>query len=938
MQPVQNTLSNLFTRDTARTLALAISLALPMGGLIGCDRTLSVEQLSQDAQRLQDTGEFKAAVIQLKNAVQADPNNADIRFRLGVLHNKLGDGASAEKELKKTLELSPNHARASAELAGSLLRQGAFDRILAEIKLPAEGSANLADILVVRAQAHAALRQIKQADADYLAALAARPEFPDALVGQARMKAAVEQDIGAALALIERALNKDPKHQDALLAKGDFKRFQGHVDEATAAYSAAVEANSQSIPARLSRAAIYLASGKNTEAQTDIDVAFKAQPGNLIATYLQALANFRNGKNEAARDSLQNVLKVMPNHTPSLLLSGAVYSALGSDQQAETNLRKVLDIAPDNLLARRLLTGLLLRTRQPQKATEIIAPALKRSGDDPQILALAGDAYMQSGDFDKATQYLEKAATIDPTSANIRAGLGLTKLAAGDGNAAIVDLEKAVSMDSHQYQADILLAMSHLNRHEFDAALKALDSLEKKQPDNPLTYNFKGAAYVGKKDLASARKSFERAVQLNPAYFPATANLAQLDLQDKNPDIAKKRFEAVLAKDKVSIQAMLALASLATTNKQPKEALEWIQKARAANPRSVQPSLALVRYYGQLGDAKQAVAAAQEAQNQSPDNPELLDLLGMAQLSAEQNEEAISTFGKLSKIQPDSPLAHYRSAQAEIAAKDTRAAESSLVKALHLKPDFLDAQVALAGLRVQAKRFDEAMPIAKEAIKAAPKSPAGHMLAGDIYLAQDKPAEATTAYQNAYDLAKSGGILIKLHHAQELSGKAAPMSVIENHLKDNPKDLQVRVYLADLLMKKNLFLEASRHYQTILETDPKNLLALNNIAWCMQQLKDPRAMKYAEEAYKLQPSNPAIADTLAMLMLDAGKTSRAVELLEAAAAQAVDSPDIGFHFAQALHKAGDDAKAKKVLERVLALGKRFSEEAEAKALLSQLKS
>ena len=139
-------------------------------------------------------------------------------------------------------------------------------------------------------------------------------------------------------------------------------------------------------------------------------------------------------------------------------------------------------------------------------------------------------------------------------------------------------------------------------------------------------------------------------------------------------------------------------------------------------------------------------------------------------------------------------------------------------------------------------------------------------------------------------------------------------------------------------MKKNLFLEASRNYLTILEADPKNLLALNNIAWCLQQLKDPRAMKYAEEAYKLQPANPAIADTLAMLVLDAGNTARAVELLQAAASQAADSPDIGYHYAQALHKAGDNVKAKKVLEQALALGKRFAEEADAKALLSKLKS
>jgi putative PEP-CTERM system TPR-repeat lipoprotein len=467
--------------------------------------------------------------------------------------------------------------------------------------------------------------------------------------------------------------------------------------------------------------------------------------------------------------------------------------------------------------------------------------------------------------------------------------------------------------------------------------LKALESLEKKQPDNPLTYNFKGAAYVGKKDFASAKKSFERALELNPSYFPATANLASLDLQEKNPTAAKKRFETVLEKDKNNMQAMLALANLAAANKQSQETLEWIKKARTAHPKAAQPSLALVRYYLQVGDAKQAVIAAQEAQNQSPDNLELLDLLGMAQLSAEQNSEAISTFEKLSKLNPESPLGYYRTAHAELAVKNMRAAESSLKKALGLKPDFLDAQVALAGIHVESKRFDEAQAVASAAMKSSPKSPAGYLLAGDIYMAQEKPAQAASAYRAAFDLAASGAILIKLHNAEIQSGKATSDTVIENHLKTNPQDLQVRVYYADLLMQKQSYLEASKNYQAILEKDPKNLLALNNLAWTLQQLKDPRAMKYAEQAYELQPRNPAIEDTLAMLLLDAGKTARAIELLQSAATQAPDSPEISYHLAKAFHKSGDREKAKSLVERVLASGKKFSEETEARELLAQLK-
>jgi Tfp pilus assembly protein PilF len=50
------------------------------------------------------------------------------------------------------------------------------------------------------------------------------------------------------------------------------------------------------------------------------------------------------------------------------------------------------------------------------------------------------------------------------------------------------------------------------------------------------------------KDSAGARKSFESALAINPAYFPAAERLARLDLADKKPDDAKKRMEAVLAR------------------------------------------------------------------------------------------------------------------------------------------------------------------------------------------------------------------------------------------------------------------------------------------------------------------------------------------------------------------------------------------------------
>ena len=66
---------------------------------------------------------------------------------------------------------------------------------------------------------------------------------------------------------------------------------------------------------------------------------------------------------------------------------------------------------------------------------------------------------------------------------------------------------------------------------------------------------------------------------LQPTYFPAVANLAQLDLQEKKPEAAKKRFEAILEKDKKNVQAMIALANLALSQGQDKEATDWLERS-----------------------------------------------------------------------------------------------------------------------------------------------------------------------------------------------------------------------------------------------------------------------------------------------------------------------------------------------------------------------
>ncbi|MGS0759121.1 hypothetical protein ACVBEH_32690, partial [Roseateles sp. GG27B] len=72
--------------------------------------------------------------------------------------------------------------------------------------------------------------------------------------------------------------------------------------------------------------------------------------------------------------------------------------------------------------------------------------------------------------------------------------------------------------------------------------------------------NLRGLVQLAKKDKAAARLSFERALTLEPSFYPATALLASLDMADKNPAAAQKRFEALLVVAPDNVNAQLALA------------------------------------------------------------------------------------------------------------------------------------------------------------------------------------------------------------------------------------------------------------------------------------------------------------------------------------------------------------------------------------------
>lgn len=890
--------------------------------------------LVREARAKAAAGDTKAAMIQLKNAVAADEKNAEARFELGKLYLDQLDLASAEKEFRRAREAGYAAAQVNPMIARALLGQREFQRVLDELPASSDDTPDGATLAALRAMAYLGLGNKNEARTalEKISPDAARN--PEVQLANARL-ALADGKPDEAMQAIGLAIQLDPKDVEALLLKADLARVTGKPTEARQGYQAVLKITPRHSLARLALADLAITENQLADARREVDTALKFSPNNLQARYTQALIDFREKKTEAARDHLAVVLKNVPDNIPALLLGGSIEFSLGHLQTAETYLTKVVKALPDNRYALRLLAATQLRLGRADDAARTLAPALK-AAPDAGVLVVAGEIAQARRNYAEATAYFERAAQLSPDSAAIRTELGISRLAQGDSRA-LAELQAASGMAGSDARPDTVLILSQLERKQFDAALASIAAFEKKQGASPVIWNYRGAAYLGKQDLPKARDSFEQALKMNPGFFAAAANLAQLDIQAKQPVVARQRYESVLKADPKNLNAMLALADLALRAKDEAGYAGWLEKAAAAQPQALPPRIALARYLIAKGDKSKALNVANAAIAAQPDNPAALDLLGTVQLSAGDAVNAQGTFRKLVDKQPKQAAPLVKLASAQIVAKDLDGARQSLQSALRVQPDLLAAQQMLGGIEIQNSRFDDAVALARQIQQQKPKSAAGPMLEGDTALARKQFDVALAAYERAYAFEPAAALLLRQIQALQGLGRAEEGDKrLAAWLGSHPQDAAIRMVLAERLLQRGQHQAAADHYLQLNRSNPGNLVVLNNLAWALSELKDARALGFAEAAYKISPDNPAIMDTLGWLLVQQGQSGRGITLLQQALSKAPDAADIHWHLAAAYAKAGDRPHARQELKRLLDSGRAFPQEAQARDLLKQL--
>lgn len=204
-------MKNVKMNKTVSALLIALMIAACGGE--------SPDKLIASSKEYLAKNDSKAAVIQLKNALQQNPNLGEARFLLGSALLDSGDLSGAEVELRKALELKHPADAVVPLLARAMLSLGQAKKLVDEFgKTTLASGEPQAALKTTLATAYAGLGKAEEAKTLLAEALAASPDYVPARLADIRQTIG-QQDIAGAKAKIDGLLAQKPENADALFMK-----------------------------------------------------------------------------------------------------------------------------------------------------------------------------------------------------------------------------------------------------------------------------------------------------------------------------------------------------------------------------------------------------------------------------------------------------------------------------------------------------------------------------------------------------------------------------------------------------------------------------------------------------------------------------------------------------------------------------------------------
>jgi putative PEP-CTERM system TPR-repeat lipoprotein len=792
-----------------------------------------------------EQGQYRSAVLEIKNAIQKEPDNVAHVVHLAELYLQIGAARQASEVLKPWLEDQTNAV--ALPLADAYVRQGKHLSARETLERAApESAAEQTYANLIRAQALRLSGQNIESLALFRKVSDTDPANVEAVAGQIQNH--LELNRGRqAVETAENWLERHGENPRVLYLEG-LAHYQGdNLEAATESLTkAAGGLPTSDVFLPLRRNILSLLSrtlteqGRMTEAQVYNRVLAENTNNEVREQGQNAITAIQEGNLDDAKRILSEMLQINPDNEQAALMLGTLQLKQGNLDEGADLLAKNLDPETTATNFIRAATAASLDQGKRSEAFTTLTRAIEARPNDVDLLAMHGIVGLSVPEHhDEGVISLNKALAVQPDRVRLRFALARHYIDQNETEQALGQLRQAYTAKPDEWSTTGMYVALLLREDELTEAREIRDGLLNGYPDEPMAQLIASVADAGLGETEGAITRLEKLVAEHPEFPQAMVALARFYLETGQSDKAVDTMVQAAKATPDAIQPLQQAAQIKARNSSPEQLIAWLNQLAEDHPELKEHANALAALvYIPQGKLAEAQALLKDAEREEA-SPALKR--AKAELLITEAQRAANR-------------------------KDWATARAKAGKAATMQPDNL--RFALVPIRISQMegKLDEAFR-AVEGVQETFGNQTAISLTKAAILKQQEGDKAAYQYlKNQWQEHSDPGVMPSLLALARAEEPDAMANLSAEWVEKTPGSVDARMVRADWLMLNDQGEQAAEHYEWVLARQPTNLAALNNIAWLLRESNPPRALQLATRATELAPDNAAVLDTFGWIL------------------------------------------------------------------------
>lgn len=746
----------------------------------------------------------------------------------------------------------------------------------------------------------------------------------------------------------KNAAQIDPNFGDAFYMLGMTAFRTGNLNEAYGSLSKAVGLQPKDMKARVELARVLLQGRAFDKAVENADLVLKAEPANEQALIVKAAAFLAKKEGEKTLGLMKDLIAKGSKSADAYLLMSAASIQKNDFHGAEQALVSGIKVIPQSLPLNLSLADVLVRSKRTDDAVAVMQHVISLDPHNPAHKLILAGLYWDGGKQDKARDLLKGVVAGDQKDESGRLQVSGFYLAKNKVDEAEQELKAGIAQNGKSIKLRLALAELYMNTNRSDVAVSTLkESLGlEKDPANPdiiLVKNGLAKIYLMRRDTGEATKYVDQVLKESPKNLDAHFIKGSIYLAKGEGAGAVPEFRTVVTEKPQFVLAYVRMAEAHAMNNEFNLASDTLLNALKIDPRSRDAALALARVQVMQKQYGSAEAQLRKMLEQNPNDLDVRTELGDLLVMEKEPGRAEVEYGEMKKRAPKNPAGYAKLGMLSANQGKFDKARAEFEQALKLAPDSPVLLSSLVQVYVAQKKYDAAVSLCDSRIKQNGNDAVAYNLLGQVYGAQKAFTKAEEALNKAIELQPAWMVplanLAQLYVAQGQTGAA--IKRLNDTLKSKPDNMTVCLLLGQLYHKNKEYPAAVNMYEKVLEKQPANWAVANDLAFLLaEQGKSgkqlDRARDLAQKALTARPNEPSIQDTLGWVYFKQGDMNRASDLIAKAYAKMTNSPAVNYHMGMVSYKAGKLAEAKGYLAKAVKSGEAFDGKEEAQGTLGKL--